>query len=136
MMACDLSSYISCEDLASDGPHVAFSSGCLLNSVLYVHGGVSEARSTKPNSNLYRILLDKRFGDDNGSSCKNLGRWELANSSGPALSHHTCTPVDDIHIVYIGICCTRSSFVKLVIHKVWSCRSIMNSLLHDGLWLL
>lgn len=72
-----------------EGPNVAFSAGCLINDLLYLHGGVSEARSSKPLSSLHKFSIS-------------FNRWELINSNGPCLSHHTCLAVSDHHLLFIG----------------------------------
>ncbi|XP_067937088.1 kelch domain-containing protein 9-like [Watersipora subatra] len=74
---------------SADGPLVAFAAGCVIGDVVYLHGGVSKARSTEPCTNLYKYLASSR-------------RWELVNSYGPSLSHHVCVSFGDNQIIFIG----------------------------------
>ena len=81
---------------------MVFAASCHLSGCIYLHGGVSEARSTKPVSGLYRY--------DVGANV-----WELIDMSGPTLSHHAAVALDDRHIAFIGWCFMNHNVLCVII---------------------
>ena len=70
------------------GPAKSYHVGCVVAGVLYVHGGVSQSRSTQPLRSLYAL---------------EAGVWREEGCVGaPALSHHAAVVLADRYVALIG----------------------------------
>ena len=77
--------------LSPAGPSMAHHAGCIINDVLYIHGGIDKKFSKYPLKKLYRMDLE------------GTRLWqEVRAPNCPALSHHTCLVLHNRYMVLIG----------------------------------
>lgn len=81
---------LSWEVFSPLGPEVAYHTGCLLQGSLYIHGGITSKSSNTPSDKLYVMSMSDKI-------------WQEIYASGsPTLSHHTCVPLQNKYILFIG----------------------------------
>ncbi|CAF0754328.1 unnamed protein product [Didymodactylos carnosus] len=74
--------------IVAQGPPVAFFGNCVIDDVLYVHGGVKTRGDTHPSNQLY-IFENNTWND-------------ITTSSSPSLSYHRLIPYGKKYIISIG----------------------------------
>lgn len=78
------------EPFAPLGPTAAFHVGCIVRGSLFLHGGITNLKSTVPSNQFYRL-------DPHTTT------WQQIRTPGsPSLSHHACTVADNRYILLIG----------------------------------